>query len=96
VKRPPEVLTDDMTSGAEGFDPERLTGRAVVAVQEISDSDRGEFALLLDNGRVCLVSCDPVRHAEDGTWLPENRWGERWEVVLYDATDTQAGKVLKR
>jgi hypothetical protein len=88
-------ITDAMTTGASGFSPQELVGRTVVAVHDIEDSDRRETLLLLDNGRCCLLSCDPVVHDDEGVPLPLDKRGERWEVVLYDATDTEAGKHVR-
>jgi hypothetical protein len=86
-------ITDDMTSGATGFDPMWLVGRKIEAVHEITDSDRVECLLVLDDGRVVLVSCDPTVHDERGVPLPPEESGKTWEVVMYDATETEAGRV---
>jgi hypothetical protein len=88
-------ITDGMSSGADAFFAEWFVGRRIVAVHEVEDSDRGEVLLLLDDGRSCLISCDPVRHDDEGLWLPEEKWGERWDVVLYNTTETEAGRAAK-
>jgi len=88
-------ITDRMVAGATGYSPDWLVGRTIVAVHEIADSEREETLLLLDDGRSCVISCDPVTHDDAGVRLPAEEWGERWEVVLYDATDTPAGQAAR-
>lgn len=85
-------ITDRMSDGAGGFDPEWLVGRTVVAVHPVEDSDRAEALLVLDSGQCVLLSCDPTVHDDAGVPLPLDERGKTWEVVLYDATDTDAGK----
>ena len=84
-------IRDADTQHAEGAQISSLEGRTVVAVYEIPDSDRGESLLHLDNGQVLLLSCDPALTDDCTTRTPE-----RWECVLYDATDTRAGRMIRR
>lgn len=85
------VITDEMVTGAIGLSPWQLRGRTIVEVLEIADSDRYEIALLLDDGTLAVISCDP-EYAEGSDSIRTN---DRWEVVLYDATDTVAGSRLR-
>lgn len=84
-------ITDGMTSGAAGADVSSLVGRTIVAAHEVEGSDRSEALLLLDGGTSILLSCDPGYVDEDCTI----RDPRRWEVVLYDATDTPAGRAAR-
>lgn len=83
-------ITDDMTGLALGAHSLDLVDARVVTAYDIPDSDRRESLLLLDNGRVILVSCDP---GYDDDLI--QRTPDRWEVVFYDATDTDAGRAIK-
>lgn len=88
-------LTDDMVTTALGLDPEQLVGKRIIACHEIVDSDRRESLLVCDDGTCVLLSCDPTCHDDQGSPLPPDKHGERWEVVLYDATDSEAGRVVR-
>jgi len=79
-------ITDKMTDGAMGFDPLWLKGKTVKEVYEVEDSDRRESLLLFEDGDSVLLSCDPVR----------DDLQHRWEVVLYDTTNTAAGAEASR
>lgn len=83
------IIKDEMTRGAHAFLPQDFVGRTIQSVHEIADSDRGEWLLLLDNGVVVLLSCDPG-YAEDLV----SRTDDKWDVVLYDATETEAGRAV--
>jgi hypothetical protein len=71
--------------------PEVFRGRRIVRVYEVIDTDRDEFALLLDDHKLIQVSCDPSYDAAGVSRTPD-----KWEVVLYDATDTEAGHEFAR
>jgi hypothetical protein len=85
----PPSITDAMARGADGTDSFDLIGE-VVTVYDIPDSDRGEKLVLYRSGRVMLISCDPGYDAND------RLDPTRWEIVLYDATDTPAGREIKK
>jgi hypothetical protein len=93
INRDNPPITDAMTSGHEGWahgtGMHALIGRTVVTAYDVPDSDRGESLLLLDNGTVLLVSCDPGYDDND------QRTPDAWECCMYDATDTQAGRAIK-
>lgn len=89
------TITDEMTTGATGADGQDLAGRTITTVYEVPDSDRGEILLALDNGKVYVISTDPVTHDDGGTRLPPEEWGDQWETFLMDATDTDAGQSLR-
>jgi hypothetical protein len=86
-----ERIPDGQFREATGADPKALEGRRVERVFEVEGTDREEFALLLDNGKLIQISCDPGYDAEGIGRTPE-----RWEVVLYDASDTEAGREFGR
>lgn len=81
-----------MTTNAIGASAHELVGQTVVTAYEIPDSDRRETLLLLDNGRVICLSCDPGYKDEFYTV----RDPTRWECCMYDATDTPAGQEMKK
>lgn len=79
-------ITDAMTAHAEGMGAVGLRGARILDVVEVEDTDRGEVLLVLDDGRVVMLSCDPGYGDRDGITRTPNRW----EVVLYEATSTEA------
>jgi hypothetical protein len=85
-----ERIPDGQFDGAIGGAPSQLEGRRIVRVFEVEGTDRGEFALLLDDGSLFQISCDPGYDEE-----LINRTPDKWEVVLYDASDTEAGREFK-
>lgn len=85
-----EKIPDDQFREATGAEPHDLEGCTIKRVFEVEDTDRAEFALLLDNGKLIQVSCDPGYAEDQATRTPD-----KWEVVLYDATDTEAGRELR-
>lgn len=90
-----------MTNGSPGSGVERIPRAEIVGAYPVEDSDRGEFLLKLrdlkGNITVIGISCDPIMHDENGVpFLPEDpRRAEKWEVYLFDATDSEAGKLIK-
>lgn len=89
-------ITDSMTTGATSlFEPWPLLG-AVKKTHEVVDSDRGEFILEFADC-IVLVSCDPIVHDDQGVPISRDdpSYAERWEVVIYDATETEAGKAIR-
>lgn len=86
----PEPITDAMTAHAAGMGAVELRGARILDVVEVEDSDRDEVLLTLDDGRVVMLSCDPGYGDPDCI----TRTPDRWEVCLYDATDTEAGRRL--
>lgn len=86
----PPPIVDAMTTGATGANGHDLVGRTILTTYAIPDSDRGELLLLLDNGRVILMSCDPGYEDDYATRTPD-----KWESYLADATDTPAGAAMK-
>lgn len=86
----PPPITDGMTTGAFGTGAHDLIG-TVVTTYEVPDSDRCETLLLYEDGRVILVSCDPGYNDD----AARTRNPTRWEVVLCDATDTDAGRAIQ-
>lgn len=91
-------ITEKMTTGATGFGSKWLATTQIKGVHPVVNSDRGEFLLHLLDGRVIGVSCDPIVRDEEGVpFLPDDpRRGAKWEVYLCDATDTEAGKLIKK
>jgi hypothetical protein len=94
IPDPPQI-TDRMTEHAPGTSAYDFVGERVVTVYNIPDSDRDEVLLHMESGRTFLVSCDPVVLDDNGVPLPpEDRGKGGWEVCFYDATNTEAGKVM--
>lgn len=91
ISRDNPPITDSMTDGSAGTDMHDLVGRYVVTSYAIPDSDRRETLLLLDNGRVICLSCDPGIADDDVTRTPD-----KWECCLYDATHTPAGYAMRK
>lgn len=69
-----------------GF-PEHWEGKTIKRVFEVEDSDRSEIALLFEDGSLYLLSCDP---GFDKDLI--HRTPDHWELVVYDASDTEAGR----
>lgn len=86
----PPPITERMTTGSHGTGAVALIG-TVVCAYDIPDSDRDETLLRFDDGRVICVSTDPGYKDPDGLIRDDTRW----EVVLYNATDTEAGKAMQ-
>lgn len=86
----PPPITDRMTQYGRGTSSYDFVGETITTAYDIPDSDREETLLRCESGLVILVSCDPG-YEEDLI----KRTDDRWEVVLYDATDTEAGKVMQ-
>ena len=84
------VILDEMTTGAVGVRWQAALRKTLDLVYEIPDSDRCEVLLRFVGGPVLLLSCDP-QTGEDGRRTPD-----RWEVVVYDASDTVAGREVRR
>jgi len=89
IPRDNPPITEPMTSGACGTGAHALVGQRVVTAYDLSDSDRRETLLLLDNGSVLMLSCDPGYDDAD------RRTDDRWECCMYDATDTPAAPALR-
>lgn len=83
----PAMLSDD---GAWASDLHPLVGRTIVTLYEIPDSEREESLLLLDDGRVLMMSCDHgYRDDEMMSRDPLN-----WEFIAYELTGTPAAEAL--
>lgn len=84
-------ITDRMTSGgtgAAGFD---FIGETITTAYAIPDSDREEILLRCESGKVLLLSTDPGYNDDESM----SRNQERWEMFVYNATDTPAGRAMQ-
>ena len=88
-KNPP--ITDAMTDHGIGTGIHAIVGCTVLTAYDIPDSDRAESLLLLDDGTVLVLSCDP---AYDDVGV--HRTPEHWECCVYDVTTTPAGREIKK
>ena len=84
-------IVDAMTSGAIGASGIDFIGETITTAYEIPDSDRSEILLRCSSGKVFCLSTDPGYN--DDAAVSRNH--ERWELVLYDATDTPAGRAMQ-
>lgn len=90
------AITDRMLDMAGGADEQWLVGETITAVYPVVDSDRAEFVIVCESGKVYGVSCDPIRDDPENGYAPypSEEWGQHgWEVVMYDCTDVEAGRV---
>lgn len=86
-----ETIRDDDTREALGAGASDLEGKTIVRVLPVEDSDRNESLLVCSDGTSYLLSCDPGYDEDEIIRTPD-----KWEVVLYDATETDAGREFKR
>lgn len=84
------TITDEMTTGALGASIAQFIGKTIDLTYEIPDSDRGEVLVRFTDGTSMGVSCDPGYDDELVRRTPD-----RWETVIYDTTDTVAGKAIR-
>jgi hypothetical protein len=81
----PPPITDAMSQHATGTSFHDLLGETVTVVYNVPDSDRDEVLLQTESDRTFLVSCDPSVYGDEFAW----------QTCIYDATDTEAGKVMR-
>lgn len=84
-------ITDRMTTGGQGATGGDFVGETITTSYEIPDSDRGEILLRCASGRVLCLSTDPGYNDD----VAVSRNHERWEVFVYDSTDTEAGRAMQ-
>ena len=92
IDRDNPPIKDMDTQYGVGTDSFVFIGEKIVTAYNIPDSDRDECLLLCESGLVICVSTDPGYKDDDCLVRDETRW----EVVLYDATDTVAGRAIKK
>ena len=85
-------ITDWMTrggTGAAGFD---FIGETITTAYAIPDSDRGDILLRCASGKVLCLSTDPGYNDDEAV----SRNHERWEMFVYNCTDTEAGRAMQK
>jgi len=81
-------ITEAMTQGAGGASPHALVQRTIVTAYTIP-GDGDDVLLLLDNGRTIGFGVD-IGYRADYSRNPDVH-----EVFVYDATDTEAGRMMR-
>jgi hypothetical protein len=95
IDREDPPIREAMTQYGVGCSAFDLLGETVVTVYNVPDSDREEILLYTESGRTFNLSTDPNIYDDEGLRVDEAVWKDRaWLVTLYDATDTEAGRIM--